>query len=516
MHNPDELVHRVVNALEGEWAFDETNFDYPSLPKYFMFGVGKTVYALDFASEFKSIARFLSVLLGAGVILLTYWMSRNLGGGILTSSFASLFLLTNKELAINARFAHNDLYLTFFLTLTAYFLIKYQKAAQKGYLYAAFFGVGLAASSKYNGGIFLLVPLLIYLLSEGKNLFQDKLRTLETLFISMILSFSGFALGTPKALLWMSFYFKRVFPALSRHATYGKTSESIIGFIGQWDILKDVLGATIYYLFILAFLYFAAKMLVKLPFFSSLQKRIFHPDRSIEKKIITIPLLAIIIFDLPIMASYNYQARFFVPLMPFLAILAALFVEEIQTLIGKSSYRKYQIFLPIILGLMLTFSFLRVLSVRLLLENDPRIAAGEFISTLPKGTRLEYTMYPPDIPSDHFEAEYSYPIFFTKFENQEIPEVGFGKHYQKYNEGEEGLLDRGTDYLVIDSFTYARCKKEAIYQTNPLECDFFERLLAGKTSYHLIEDFSYSLPPFLPQISVAFVNPEIQIFQRNE
>ena len=279
MHNPDELVHRVEHALEGKWEFDETNFDYPSLPKHIMFGVGKIVYALDFVDDFKGIARFLSVLLGAGTIYLVYWITRNLGGGILASAFASLLLLSNHVLAINARFAHNDLYLTFFLTLTVYLLVKYRKKMQKGWLYAAFFCVGLAASSKYNGGVFLLVPLLIFLFSEGKQLFQEKLRAIETLFISASLTFLGFVVGTPKALLWMAFYFKRVFPALSRHANYGKTSESVIGFIGQWGALKGALGTATYYLFVLAFLYFIVK------FFQGLR----HSERENKKNLSKIP-----------------------------------------------------------------------------------------------------------------------------------------------------------------------------------------------------------------------------------
>ena len=224
----------------------------------------------------------------------------------------------------------------------------------------------------------------------------------------------------------------------------------------------------------------------------------------------------IFIFDTPIMASYNYPSRFFISLMPFLAILAALFIEELQFFISKSKYNKYQLILPIAMGLILFFSFLRVISLKLLLENDPRIAAGQFIEILPKETKLEYTMYPPNIPNDHFKEEFSYPIFFTKFKNQEVPDVPLGKPYKKFNEGEAGLLNRKTDYLVVDSFTYTRCQNEAVYQTNPVECGFFEQLLAGNTSYNLIGDFSYSLPPFLPQISISFVNPDIQVFQKSE
>lgn len=502
MHNPDELVHRVAKALEGRWEFDTTNFDYPSLPKYIMFGIGKIAIALGRGGEFHSWARFFSVLLGAGVVFLAYKITRALGGGVFASALASLFLLVNSTIAINARFAHNDLYLVFFITLTVYFLVLYRKETQKLWLYAAFFSVGLSASSKYNGGIFILVPILVFLLTAKKRLFQEKLHSVETLFIGVILSFLGFALGTPKALLWMVYYIKRVTPALSHHAIYGKTSESVVGFWGQWGVFRGTVSELVFVFFLSAFLYFLIKNIIQW--------------KKVEERDTWILLLAIVIFDLPIMLSYNYQARFFIPLLPFFAILTALFFEEIQNLIIESKYKKYQFLLPALLGLMLFLSFLRVISIRFLLENDPRIEASEFLNTLPKETKLEHTMYPPEIPLEHFESEFSYPIFFIKFEGQEVPEVGRGKPYKKFNEGEAGLLKRGTDYFVIDSFTYARCGNEAIYESNPLECAFFKQLLAGETAYEMIGEFTYTLPSFLPQIRIAFVNPEIRVFQKRE
>ena len=46
--NPDELAWRVDSALRGEIIFDvtEPDFNYPSLPKYVMFAVGKIVYRI--------------------------------------------------------------------------------------------------------------------------------------------------------------------------------------------------------------------------------------------------------------------------------------------------------------------------------------------------------------------------------------------------------------------------------------------------------------------------------------
>jgi 4-amino-4-deoxy-L-arabinose transferase-like glycosyltransferase len=500
MRNPDELVHRVEKALNGNWEFDQENFDYPSLPKYTMLGIGKIAYALGRGGDFKTIARFFSVLLGAGTIYLVYRLARHLGSGIGGGIIAALFVMTNHIYSLNARFAHNDLYLTFFLTLSLYFSVMYlsrtSRPNRRIWLYAAFFSVGLAASSKYNGGVFILLPLFIFLLEKRKRFFQETLRNVETLFIALLLSFFGFSLGTPKSLLWMSFYFKRMLPALSHHAAYGKTAESVPGIFGQWHVLQNMLGIFVSLFFLAAFLYFSVQIL-----------------RRKTNPMLAALLGAIIIFDLPILFSYNYQARFFLPFLPFFSVLAALFWEELYRLAPTNTSRYL---LSLGLGAILLFSFARVLSVRLLLQNDARNAASRFIATLPAETKLEYTMYPPEIPADHFKEEYSYPIFFTKFEGQTVPEVGFGKPYKKFNQGEEGLLKRGTDYFVVDSFTYNRCQNEAVYQTNPLECSFFADLLAGKTSYRLIGEFTYTLPAFLPQIELNFVNPEIRVYQKSE
>jgi len=72
--NPDEMVWRVDSALRGEIQFDETepDFNYPSLPKYVMLGIGKIVYGMGYSrSIFFIAARTFSAVLGAvsGVLL---------------------------------------------------------------------------------------------------------------------------------------------------------------------------------------------------------------------------------------------------------------------------------------------------------------------------------------------------------------------------------------------------------------------------------------------------------------
>jgi hypothetical protein len=147
----------------------------------------------------------------------------------------------------------------------------------------------------------------------------------------------------------------------------------------------------------------------------------------------------------------------------------------------------------------------------LLFLNDARISASQYVAKLPAGTSLEYTYCPPNIYPYHFAREHNYPIYFKKAPEEELPT---SKKYV-FNTGEPGLNKRKTDYLVTDSFTYERFNNAYICESMPAECDFFKQLDTGRSQhYKLIAEFSYSLPPYLPQLSIDFVNPSIRIYER--
>lgn len=501
--NPDEVVWRVIKALDGEMKFDETepDYNYPSLPKHIMYAVGWLARALG-ASPFAMLVsmRLISVLLGGLTILLIYATARASGAGIYIRILSAFFALSNTVLAHNARFAHNDLYLLFFITLSLFSIIKYRHTRGRGWLYLAFFSAGCAASSKYTGASFVIVLLVVFLVTEWRFFRRDWLRALETLFIAAALTAGGFVIGTPKAFLWASFYFKRMVPAALRFASYGRESDSLIGFYGQWGTFRAAFGTAIYYLFLLAFLWF----LIKLALHAARKIKI-EPNRG---DALWILLSAIVIFDIPFLLSYNYVPRFFLPFLPMFAVLAGLFIEDLVAFFSARGDRLTVYLVSAALALILASSFLRVASVMLLFSNDARTPAGKFLETLEPGALLEFTLYPPTVPENHFSKARNYPIYLVKYPGETVPT---NKPY-RYNQGEDGLYERQVDYLVVDSFTYQRFGDAEICATNPVECAFFNRLLAGETSLRLLASFEYSLPPFLPQISLAAVNPDIKIY----
>jgi 4-amino-4-deoxy-L-arabinose transferase-like glycosyltransferase len=505
--NPDELVWRVDSALRGDMIFDETepDFNYPSLPKYVMYGVGEVVYGLGYSSSiFIIAARLVSTVLGAMSGVFIYYLARMIGANALTSALAGLLYVVSGEAVTNGRFAHNDLYLQFFAILCVYFSIKYQFTKLRPWIYASFFAVGLAASSKYTGGSLLLVPIFILVFMNWSDLRKNWLQSFVTLLIGGLLSFAGYVTGTPKAINFVS-YFKNVIPALQRYPQYGFNSGSPIGLYGQWAVFEQAVGIFAYYLFILCFVWFAAKLIMR--WFGKLQME----ERLAQAVVILIATL--LLFDLPFMVSINYIPRYFIPFVPFLSILAALFVNEVIELANDKGWRLVPAAVSVVLVMGILFSSMRLVSIALLFMNDARIPASEYIASL-RGYKktIEYTLYPPIVDKKQFYgAARNYPIYFVKYPNDVVPTGG----RFEYNQGEQGLKDRNVDYFVVDSFTYTRLYTDSICETNPVECDFFKKLLAGEIkSFRLVKQFTYSLPPYLPQLEVRVVNPEVRLYER--
>ncbi len=502
--HPDEIVVRVIKALQGEWRFSEINFDYPDLPQYTMFGLGKIILA--FGGDIQEIlvaSRVLSAIIGGLIVVICYFIARRVGARIQTAGLAGLLLICVSPLSHNARFAHNDMYVVFFTMLVTLFLVRYNQTRQRGWLYASFVAVGMAASSKYTGGSMLLAVLLTYLILQRRTIKSDWFRIGETLFIGGALTYLGYALGTPKALTWMAYYFKRVFTALNWQVNYGRNPDSIRGIIGQYSVLQDGLGTALFLLFVGAFLW-ACYLVVR-----SIQNRSLNAEAKAGG--LALLLLAVIVTDLPIMISYNYQLRYFLPIMPPLAIIAAFFVEELYGMAKKFNPSALPAALTIGVSVIVLYSFARLASIMLLFMNDARIPATQFMLTLPVGASLEHTNYPPAYPEDYFSREHNYPLYITKGATDVVPT---DKPYE-FNKAEEGLLDRGTDYLIVDNFTADRLKDPYVCEQVPLECEFFAQLEAGETEhYRLIAEFNYTLPPYLPQIRVLFANPTIRIYER--
>lgn len=503
--HPHEVIKYVFRHLDRGYLFDTEQFLYPSLPKYVMLGGANVVlWFKGTQTDIYLAARLISVLLGGLMVAFTYHLTRRAGGGVVTALFAGLLLMANSQMAMDARFAHNDIYLAFFTTLVTVFLVRYVQTSGRGWLYLAFFAVGLGISSKYNGIPLVAAPLAVFLYVEWQNLRKDLLRALETVFIGLVLTVAGFGIGTPRAVLLASWYFKRMIPTFLNSNTYELAPDAVIGLFGQWGTLIEVLGWPVFVLFIAA----AAAAILRLIHHFRGKGTTERP--SVDA--ILVVLVILLVVDLPLLVSFLRRPRYFLLMVPLVMVLAALFLEWAYR--WAEQHPQARVLQKGVVGLSilaLGFSFLRVVSIDLLFFNDARMPAAEYVAQLPQDAKIEYTLYPPPIDREYFTKEKPYPIHFFKWdeEREVLAEQGI-----EYNFGEEGIEKRRPEYFIIDSFTYARLEKDYICQDHLTECEFFNRLLAGETNYQQIASFEYDLPGYLPQLEPYFLNPDIQIYQR--
>lgn len=505
--NPDELVWRVNMALNGDMRFDvtEPDFNYPSLPKYVMYAIGAITYGMG-KSNFAFIitARLFSAFLGAMAGVLIYYLTRMIGANKTVSTLAGLLYIASGVAVANSRFAHNDLYLQFFTILCVYCIIKFHSANSNYWLFASFLSVGLAASSKYTGGSLILLPVVVFLMMNWSEIRIRWLSTAGNLLLGGVISYIGYVIGTPRALFDPLNYFSRVLIVLNNLRSYGFNSGSQIGLYGQWGVFESAVGIFAYFLFILAFLWFTVRLFL------------WKMDRVTMEKArvwdVSVLMLTILIFDLPYLISINYIERYFIPFVPFLSILGALFLNDIVVLAKGRNWKFVQPVAALLFSVGIAYSLLRLVSISLLFMNDARIPATQYLATIRGyGKGIEYTLYPPNIDKKRFLFAHNYPIYFVEWKNDTVPTGG----RFEYNQGEKGLLDRDTEYFVIDSFTYGRFYTNSICETTPVECDFFKSLIAGNTTtFRLLKEFTYELPPYLPRVNISAVNPDILIFER--
>lgn len=505
--NPDELVWRVDMALGGHLQFDvtEPDFNYPSLPKQVMYLIGSVTYGLGRSSyAFIVAARSFSGILGALVGVLVFLIARAIGANKRTSMLAGVLYVVSGVVAANARFAHNDLYLQFFTALCLYFTIRFQTSQKLGWLFAAFLTVGMAASSKYTGVSMVLLPLGVYVFMNWETVRREWLRSLAILFVGGLLVIFGYGIGTPRLFIAPMDYLSKAIPAALRFSQYGFNSGTPIGLYGQWEIFREAVGIFEYYLFLCAFIWFVIRLILH-------RLGRVTMDRFMLAGILIL-VTNVILFDLPFLISINYIARHFIPFVPLFAILAAFFVDEILRFAADRKLVFARTVFTSLIAVGVVYSSLRLVSVALLFMNDARIPATDYIAAIRGyGKSLEYTLYPPNIEKKHFTRAHNYPIYFVKYADDNVPTGG----QIKYNQGEQGLLERDTDYLVIDSYTYDRFYTSSVCEINPVECDFFTRLIAGEVkSFQLLQSFTYDLPPYLPQVSISSVNPDVLIFER--
>ena len=204
-YHPDESVNQIVGAvvhlLQGD--FNPHFFNYPSLSIYatwiiyqFMAVFGLTTNVPDAPGGWPLIrdlifaGRLFSVATGAATATLSYGIARQLGfhrGAVVAGILVALL----PGLVQHSHYATVDIPATFFVALCVWLSLRAQTA--KALIVAALIA-GLAAGTKYNAGLVVVVPMACALMLPLKNRWG-------LVVLSPILALLGFIISTPYALL---------------------------------------------------------------------------------------------------------------------------------------------------------------------------------------------------------------------------------------------------------------------------------------------------------------------------
>jgi 4-amino-4-deoxy-L-arabinose transferase-like glycosyltransferase len=164
-----EIVERAVNMMRSG-SLHPHFFDYPGLSLYVQLVVSIVRFiAGAIGGEWSSLAqaaggsfylwgRFVTAAFGVATVLLVYQAGMRWGArhALLASGLMAV-------LPLHVRYSHyvlTDTPLTFFVTLTFLLSLVAHERGTLGSFVAAGAAAGLAAATKYNGGVALIMPLL--------------------------------------------------------------------------------------------------------------------------------------------------------------------------------------------------------------------------------------------------------------------------------------------------------------------------------------------------------------------
>ncbi len=218
LFHPDE--QKIVSTALGFGSGDLNPhfFRYPTFYIYIQFFLYGIYYALgaafgffnssyDFAFKFYSdptnvylIGRTSTAILGAAIIIPVFLVGKRLFGaftGLLATAFTAFSFLLIQD----SHFITTDIPVTFLIMICAYFSIEYLYRGKKSLLYFSAIFAGLAASTKYNGGLSILIPLAgLWVASSKKNRLNLK-ELLAPGFLVGIIALVFFIAGAPFILL---------------------------------------------------------------------------------------------------------------------------------------------------------------------------------------------------------------------------------------------------------------------------------------------------------------------------
>lgn len=413
LYHPDEdaVLMPAINILKTG-NFDPLRMEYGTLHIYLLTVVSAIVFILSARNgqiqdtsqltifergtypsvyqfpEYFIAGRLTSVLMGTGIVLLTYMLARRLGTqrqGLIAATIAAIL----PALVTHSHYVTTDIPVTFWIMLGLYLLIRAYDNwfVDTMWAYAgAGFVCGLAVSTKYNA-ILLVLPLLLVPLLRVRTL--DKWLTLRVL-IGPIAMLAGFLVGTPFALLnlpkflyWFGYSLRLynaprelLIPVWQWHLNYHLTSPHAI-------IIVLGLGG-----FIVSFFQWGRRALIVNSFVFVLFGAVF--------------------------SQTNAQARMWIPSAPIIIIWAALALDWtihfLETRLSSGRKRIFISYAPLIVLVPLLVTSIQY-GTRFQQEDIRTLAQRWVKENVPPGTAIAVDYMHPNLNPDVWPITRLFSIF---------------------------------------------------------------------------------------------------------
>jgi len=469
-------VKIALRVLTGR-SFNPGSFMWPSLYFYIQaFAYGNYSFWMLLIGSLQSlndltirqvylVGRFTTVLFGVGNVLLVYLIAKRMYSkkvGLLAALFLSFSLLHIRY----SRVIRPDIPMAFLVTLSFLFIyLIYEKGKTRDYVLAAIF-TGLSAGTKYTGIILIVVIFLAHLLHtiDSKKgvakIFLDK-----RLFLVAGLVVLTFFLATPYGLV-----------------QFAKLQRTVVGWSsrGLSEITANQPAE------VNSWVYYIAH---------SLEHSLGYPLAIFSLTAIAYGIFAhrkkdILLISFPVLYYFiigsftRHGDRYILPIVPFLAVIAAMFVMRIVPRIRFSRNKpgtRLNVVLAIAAFILILLPGMKVIRyVQLMSEKGTRIEAKEWINeNIPRGKRIAYEFYFPHFP--RYRMKNIYTIGTHPF---------------------EWYKDR-FDYIIVNSARYGRYFKTSLGQYQGIRRNYEDI----ETNSQLVKQFDP--PTFSPNNP----NPVIKIYK---
>lgn len=378
--------------------------------------------------------RLLSVMYAILTIVLIYFLSKEIFQNRSVALFSGIFLALSGLHVTESHYTTVDISTIFWIYATMYFSLLYGRRNKNVYLVLAIISVGMALAFKLS--FLALIPML-YVLSKKRIKLIHWLLVLGGIFIIFMAANGGHYTLTNFILTLENVRSDNV-NVILKHNNWENPLVYLIG-------LPSALGLASFVTLLTGIFFLNKKR----------DWKIFHDDSFF---ILVLPLtlhgISICFLDIPF-------SRHFLPLVPFLVMIAAYGLHEIQEYLSGRRF-------SFLLAFILLYQLVYVAGTEYYYIFDTREAAVRWIKeTIPEGETIRMKR------------------------RERFPELA------QYN------MDKGYDsnYLVLHESYYYRYLRselcpfkpfpdwEEVYHGNPISFVQIQKIFKGKSSFNLIKEF---------------------------